>query len=114
MPRTTNLLPEPGSPELVLDAMPGSGLPLAEAAAAALPGELLDDILLGDVIDISELVAQLASPFDGDGMSSPSGSFDGPTAYSSDSANVSSAAGDAPMLAILYDDDILVSDGTIL
>lgn len=112
MPRTTNLLPDPGSPELVPDSRLGSGLPLAEAAAVALPGELLDDILLGDVIDMSELVAQLASPFEG--TSPLAGPLDGPTGYSIDSANVSSVAGDAPTLAILYDDDILVSDGTIL
>ena len=42
------------------------------------------------------------------------GGWAGPAGYSIDSANVSSVAGDAPTLAILYDDDILVSDGTIL
>lgn len=112
MSKTSNLLPDPGSPELVPESRPGYGLPLTEAAAVELPGELLDDILLGDVIDMSALVAQLASPFEG--TLPMTGPLDGSTDYSSDSADASSVAGDAPTLAILYDDNILVSDGTIL
>ena len=103
-------------------------VPVVEVGAAALVmpqpagvgeialGDLLADALFGEVIDISDLIPRVLS-------SSADAATPGISAASSagsmqsgltDGGDNLAAAGEAMVLTILYDDDILTSGGTIL
>jgi hypothetical protein len=114
MPKAINLFSDQDSPELVPTLASSVGLPRPEEATVALPDELLADMQRGEVIDISELIPQLASSFEGDAALPTAGSLDGSINPPTGMTDLSSTAVDATALAILYDDDLLLSEGTFL
>jgi hypothetical protein len=111
MPKAMSFLPDQDSPELVPVFAPDS-VPQPGAAAANLPAEILPDILLGEVIDISDLIPQLGYSLAGTPALPPAGLLDASANSSIAAADISFEA--AAALTILYDDDILASGGTIL
>lgn len=73
----------------------------------------LSDVLFGEVIDISDLIPRL-QPASGDAVTPGFAAADAlPEPGFVDGGDVLAATGHAT-LTILYDDDILASDGTIL
>ena len=104
------------SPELVPVVEPGT-LALAfphpaEAGNEFALGDLLSDALFGEVIDISDLIPRVLSP-PAEAGSLPFADAIGTGFGGQDAGEVAAAASQAA-LTILYDDDILASDGTIL
>jgi hypothetical protein len=112
MPKAMNLFPDQNSPELVPVFAPDPA-PQPGAVAEGLPVEILPDILLGEVIDISDLIPQLGYSLAGTPALPLAGLLDA-AASSSTAADISFEADHAAALTILYDDDILASGGTIL
>jgi hypothetical protein len=104
-------------PELVPVFIPGKtvGLPKPlQAAALALPDDLLSDALFGEVIDISDVIPRVMSP-------SADASTRGISTTSAaermqpglnDCGDILAAPGE--VTGLTYDDGILASDGTIL
>jgi hypothetical protein len=104
------------SPELV---------PVVEPGALALPqptgpgnelalGDLLSDALFGEVIDISDLIPRMLSPSAETGELGPLTDTTGTGFGGQGAGDDAGASGQASMLTILYDDNILAWDSPIL
>jgi hypothetical protein len=110
------------SPELVPVVEPGAlALTFSQSAGASSAelalGDLLSDALFGEVIDISDLIPRVLSP---SAEAAPPGISAAETVETAelglaDGGDTLTAAGHAAGgLTILYDDDMLASDGMIL
>ncbi|MEW9808519.1 hypothetical protein [Mesorhizobium marinum] len=102
-------------PELVPVVEPGAQgplpLPIGQGEEHGL-GDLLSDALLGEVIDISDLIPRVFSPSQSTHyFPSVEPVVAGPGAL--DASDFAVASGGAPALNILYDDDMLASDTAI-
>jgi len=84
----------------------------AEAGNEIALGDLLSDALFGEVIDISDLIPRVLSPSP-EAALQPTADAAGIGFGGQDAGEVVVAASQVA-LTILYDDDILASDGTIL
>jgi hypothetical protein len=105
------------SPELVPvvepDAAPLASPTLSGAGDDIAIGDLLSDALFGEVIDISDLIPRL-QPGSGEALVPGFAAASAlPEPGSIEAGDVLAVSGHAA-LTILYDDDILASDGTIL
>ena len=91
-------------------------LPLpADASSEIALGDLLSDALFGEVIDISDLIPSVLSPSAEVAVPQPVADVAGIGLGVQDAGDVAVASSDATgVLTILYDDDILASDQTIL
>jgi hypothetical protein len=116
MPKIENVLSSYVSgdplPKLIPVFEAAAGQPQAQQVVV-LSDDLLSDVLFGDVIDISDLIPQFLSPSDETTRLHSTDFTAAPTVSSTDGGDVLAPAGRAT-LTILYDDDILASDGTIL
>lgn len=122
MNKSSNMPNEPGSgdpsPELVPVVEPGATALMFPQPAEASGDELaldglLSEALFGEVIDISDLIPRVLSPEPvmSGGLALDSGPADPGLADGGDGL---AAGSQAVALTILYDDDMLASDGTIL
>ena len=107
------------SPELVPVVESGAqGLPQAAGSGSdeLVLGDLLADALFGEVIDISDLIPRMLSPSGAAETAAPGVDVLGmPQSSLGAGEDVLVAVGHhGAALTILYDDDILVSDKTIL
>ena len=107
--------------ELVLVAEPGTLSQLlqcsagAEASGDIALGGLLSDALFGEVIDISDLIPRVLSS-SADAVTSGVSAVNvvEPMQSGLNDGDVLAAPGEATVLTILYDDDMLALGGTIL
>jgi len=106
------------SPELVPVVEPGApGLMLSQPADASgselALGDLLSDALFGEVIDISDLIPRLSPVAEAPAIAAMETTAAAELGVA-DGSDLLAASGHAAALTILYDDDILALDNTIL
>lgn len=108
------------SPELVPVIEPGAlalALPPSVRAGSEIAADdLLSDALFGEVIDISDLIPRMLSPSaEAPGPQLPAAEMVGMVEFGmQDGGDLLALSGHSVAMTILYDDDVLVSDGTLL
>ena len=101
------LVPVAGLGALSQALPPSTGAPPGELVL----GDLLSDVLLGEVIDISDLIPQILSPAVSVSEITP---VQAAQLGQVGGGDVATASDHAAALAILYDDDILASGDSML